>query len=254
MVLLPFPCWKKPTTTSTALLILTEAYASLTRRSTPALHLQKFHHTRPGCYITVLGGGRGGEGVRWRSWRAWMTNAFFFPLFFYGGNSLLMNAGRVCSAAHQNPEATRHFASYVTPARQSGNNGGNNLDLLVSEKHQTEVPPYSTQPYRLHPFTPHPPPPVGKRVIFKHTDITYLIEIPIVTKHHFCSSGMGMETWTKKKSARGMKHTSKHILFWGWVTFLQRKMCLAKRSRGAKMTKYGLREGGRGKVRASSSS
>lgn len=137
MVLLPFPCWKKPTTTSTALLILTEAYVSLTRRSTPALHLQKFHHTRPGCYITVLGGGRGGEGVRWRSWRAWMTNAFFFPFYFYGGNSLLMNAGRVCSAAHQNPEATRHFASYVTPARQSGNNGGNNLDLSLKSIRRT---------------------------------------------------------------------------------------------------------------------
>lgn len=117
----------------------------------------------------------------------------FFFFFFNGGNSLLMNAGHVCCAAHQNPEATRHFSSYVTPARQSGNNGGNNLDLCLKSIRRTFRRIPLSLIVSIHSI-PHPPPPVGKRVIFKHTDITYLIEIPIVTKHHFCSSGMGKET------------------------------------------------------------
>lgn len=80
------------------------------------------------CSGGAVGEGRGcGGGPEEHGWQT----PFFFFFFFYGGNSLLMNAGRVCSAAHQNPEATRHFASYVTPARQSGNNGGNNLDLCL---------------------------------------------------------------------------------------------------------------------------
>lgn len=147
---------------------------------------------RPGCYITVLEAGWASRRGAVQVLKSLDDKRFFF--FFspsYGGNSLLMNAGSVCSAAHQNPEATRHFSTYVTAAhQQSGNNGGNNLDLCLKSIRGTfRRIPLSVIFSCSSPSTPQR----ENVVVFKHADIRYLIEIPIVTKHHFCSSGMGKE-------------------------------------------------------------
>lgn len=171
-LLLPLLCWKKPTTNHLdgvthphrGVRVFNTALGSCPPPSEVSLRAPWVLHNCSG------GGGWGrrgcGEGPEVDDKR------FFFSLS-YGRNSLLMNAGRVCSAAHLNPEATRHFAAYVTAARQrSGNNGGNNLDLCLKSIRGTfRHIPLSVIFSCSSPSTPQR----ENVVVFKHTDITYLI-------------------------------------------------------------------------------